>query len=464
MRKRSLCLLFILFSGFAGLQAQQVNNFSVQDAVTYARKNSVQVRNALLDVQIQKQVNREITSAAYPNLNGSVTVIHFPNVAVQTFPNFIAAATYGVLAQEGVKDGNGNTITPPSDFGVVQAQFGTKYSANAGVDLSQLLFDGQVFVGLQARRASIDFYEKQVAVTEELIDANVRKVYYQLVVANKQVTSIDANITRFEKLLADTREIYKQGFAERLDIDKVSVQLSNLQTEKIKLQNQINVGNEGLKFLMHMPQKDSLVLTDTLSEDMITDGVMDNNYQASDRKEYQLLQTARSLGKYNIKRYELSYLPTVALFGNYAKQAQRNKPNFFDGPYFTSSTIGLKLTVPIFDGFARASRVQKAKLELQKTDNNIEELEYRIANEVKTSTLAIASAIASMQQQRKNMELAEQVYLTTKYKYEQGLGSNQEIYTAQAELKVAQNNYYSSLYDAITARIDYLKATGKLNP
>jgi outer membrane protein TolC len=47
-------------------------------------------------------------------------------------------------------------------------------------------------------------------------------------------------------------------------------------------------------------------------------------------------------------------------------------------------------------------------------------------------------------------------------KYEQGLGSNQEIYNAQTELKVAQTNYYSALYDAIIAKIDFLQATGKL--
>ena len=72
------------------------------------------------------------------------------------------------------------------------------------------------------------------------------------------------------------------------------------------------------------------------------------------------------------------------------------------------------------------------------------------------------SALLTMDNQKRNIVLAESVYNTTKKKYEQGLGSNQEIYNAQTELKVAQTNYYSSLYDAITARIDYSKAAGKL--
>ena len=60
------------------------------------------------------------------------------------------------------------------------------------------------------------------------------------------------------------------------------------------------------------------------------------------------------------------------------------------------------------------------------------------------------------------MELAVQVYDQTKKKYEMGLGSNIEITAAQTDLKAAQTNYITSLYDAIIARIDFLKATGKL--
>ncbi|MFZ4768924.1 MAG: TolC family protein [Ferruginibacter sp.] len=445
------------------LNAQQLNRFSVKQAVDYALKNSVDVKNALLNLQIQKQTNREITSAAFPQISGGVSANYFPNVAVQSFPNFIAAATYGVLEKERVKDGNGNSIISPSDFGFLQAQFGTNYTASGGVDISQLLFDGQVFVGLQARDASLDFIKKQTAVTEEMINVNVQKIYYQLVVGRQQITSIDANIDRFQKLLTDTKEIYNNGFAEKLDVDKVSVQLNNLLTEKLKVENQLRAGNASLKFLLNMPQKDTLVLIDSLTEEELKNNILDKNYNYSDRKEYQLLEVGKKLGEYNIKRYQLSYLPTVALYGNYYKNAQRNKFNFFnDGQWFTSSLIGMKISVPIFDGFAKAARVNKTKLELQQTNNTMEQLKAAIDNDVVQANLKFSSSIITMDNQKKNMELAAKVYNTTKLKYEQGLGSNQEIYAAQTELKVSQNNYYGALYDAIIAKIDFLKAVGKL--
>ncbi|RYF80363.1 MAG: TolC family protein, partial [Chitinophagaceae bacterium] len=145
----------LLLLAIAG-QAQR-HEFSARQAADYASKNNVQVKNALLDVQIQQQTNREITASAYPQINASGSLNYYPNVSVQTFPNFIAAGTYGVLADEGVVNGSGQPIKTPSDFGFIQAQFGTKFVNTAGASLQQLLFDGQVFVGLQARRASIDF-------------------------------------------------------------------------------------------------------------------------------------------------------------------------------------------------------------------------------------------------------------------------------------------------------------------
>ena len=440
------------------------HEFSVQQAIDYAKKNNVNVKNALLDVQYQAQVNREVTSRAYPGINASLGTTYNPNVATQVLPNFISPATYQVLIDEGVKDGNGNTIQMPDDFGFVAAQFGTKYSATAGISLTQILFDGQVFVGLQARDATMRFAKKNVEVTEEMIKSNIYKVYYQLVVGNTQVELLDANIERLEKLLKDTRIIYENGFAERLDVDKLTVQLTNLQTEKTKVLNTISNGYYGLKVLMGMPVKDELVLTDKLTDEQIKDGMLEGSiYSYEDRKEFQYAQIGKELNEYNIRRYKLSQVPTLSLNGQYAKNAQRNKWNFFGkGDWFTISSVSLNINIPIFNGFYTKSKIEQTKIQLRQTENQIEALKLSIDNEVETAKNNFRSAISNMDFQKKNMERAEKVYQQTKKKYEVGTGSQTEINAAQVELKTAQTSYITALYDAIIARIDFLKATGKL--
>ena len=216
--------------------------------------------------------------------------------------------------------------------------------------------------------------------TEENIKANVYKMYYQLVTGKIQIELLDANIDRLEKLKHDVQVMYDNGFTEKVDIDKLLVQVANLQTEKLKADSMIKNGYSGLKLLMGMPIKDSLVLTDTLNDDQVKEGVLEaSQFKYSDRKDYQISEITNELNGLNVRRYKLSQIPTFALVGGYSKQAQRDEFDFFGkGEWFTSSYIGLQMKVPIFNGFSIKARIQKAKLELQKTQNQTEALKISI--------------------------------------------------------------------------------------
>lgn len=438
--------------------------FSLQQCIDYGEKNNLQVKNAILDLQIQGQVNRNVTAMAYPQINAGLSTTHYPNVAVQSFPNFIAAATYGVLEHEGVKDGNGDAIKSPADFGFVQAAFGTKWNASVGVTLSQILFDGQVFVGLQARQSLLDFSQKNIELTKEAIRANIYKIYYQLVVSKTQVDQIDANISKLEKLQHDAQELFKNGFAEKLDVDRTAVQLVNLQTEKSSVQKVIQNGYLGLKLLIGMPMNDSLILTDEITEDKLKEGLLnEGTYQYTDRLDYQYLQIGKRLDEYNVRRYKLGKIPTANLNAAYNKIAQRNSFSFFGkGDWFASSYIGLSINIPIFDGHAKDANIQKSSFELQKMQNQIDNLKNAIDNDVSVATNNYHDAIKTMDAQKQNMTLAEKVYDQAKKKYEVGTGSTTDITNAQTDLRVAQSNYINSLYNAIIAKVDYMKAIGKL--
>jgi outer membrane protein len=439
----ALVLSPVLLAAQSPDTARKSHAFSLQQAIDYADKNNVQVKNALLDVQIQHQTNREVTAAAYPQLGASGSFTYNAKLPISLLPAEIFGGPAGTYAA---------------------IPFGLKYSATGGFNLNQLLFDGQVFVGLQARSTVLQFQQKNVEVTQEMIKANIHKIYYQLVVSREQVALLNTNIDRFQKLLSDTKIIHENGFVEKLDVDKVNVTLTNLQTEKTKALNQIENGYLGLKVLLGMPLKDQLVLTDSLSYDQIRDNVLDaGSFQYADRKEFQYADLGIRLNKYNIRRYKLSKLPTLSVNGYYNKNAFRNQFDFFGkGAWYSVSAFTLNLNVPIFTGFATNAKIRKAELELQKSINQQDYLKLSIDNEIEAARNNFRSAIVSLDYQKKNMELAESVYQQTKKKYEAGTGSQTEINTAQTDLKTAQTNYITSLYDAIIAKVDFLKATGKL--
>lgn len=443
--KKNLFLVTVFFATAALAQEQKpVHAFSLAETVSYAQKNNVQVKNALLDIDIQIQTNREIAAAALPSIGSNLSATNFLTIPTSLLPGQIFGGAAGTF---------------------IPVQFGTKYNSTYGANFNQILFDGQVFIALQARATSLEWKKKNAALTEENIKANIYKIYYQLSASKTQLNILDANIERLQKLANDAAAMYKNGFAEKLDVDKVNVQLNNLQTEKLKANNSVTIGFMGLKMLMGMPVKDSLVLTDIINEsNLSTDVLYEDNFEYGVRKDFQYLTTIQKLSQYNIKRYQLSYLPTITINGAYTKNAQRTKFDFFDknGAWFETSLIGLNVNLPIFAGMSRVAKVNKAKLELKQVDNQMAALKNNIDNELSQAKLNYMSSVATVNFQKKNMQLAENVYSQTKKKFEAGTGSNTEISAAQADLVAAQNNFMNALYAALIAKVDLLKASGKL--
>ena len=443
--KKNLFIITVFFVTTTFAQDQKtVHAFSLADAVTYAQKNNVQVKNSLLDIDIQIQTNKEIASAALPSIGSSLGGTNFLTIPTSLLPGQIFGGAVGTF---------------------IPVQFGTKFNANYGANFNQILFDGQVFIALQARATSLDWKRKNAALTEENIKANIYKIYYQLSASKTQLNILDANIERLQKLANDAAVMYKNGFAEKLDVDKVNVQLNNLQTEKLKANNSVTIGFMGLKMLMGMPVKDSLILTDVINEtNLSTDVLFEDNFEYGIRKDFQYLTTIQKLSEFNIKRYQLSFLPTITMNGAYTKNAQRTKFDFFDkkGSWFETALIGLNLNFPLFNGGARVAKINKAKLELQQVDNQMTALKNNIDNELSQAKLNYMSSVATVNFQKKNMQLAENVYSQTKKKFEAGAGSNTEISAAQADLVAAQNNFMNALYTALIAKVDLLKASGKL--
>jgi outer membrane protein TolC len=445
--KKVFLLLLCGFVFSTNIQAQQndkpIHNFSLEDCVGFAKKNNVQVKNSLLAIEAQIQTNREIRSAALPTINSSFSTTDYTTIPTSLLPGQIFGGAAGTF---------------------IPVQFGTKFNANYGATFQQLLFDGQVFIALQARAASLEMVNNNAALTEENIKANIYKIYYQLSASKTQLNILDANIERINKLAHDAEVMYKNGFAEKLDVDKVSVQLNNLQTEKIKADNSVAIGYMGLKMLMGMPVKDSLVLTDIINEQSLnSDILVENDFQYSIRKDYQYLNTIRKLNQYNVQRYQLSYFPTISVSGAYSKNAQRSEFDFLKGgQWFTTSLISLNVNLPIFNGFSTDAKIKRTKIELQQTENQLATLKNTIDNELTQAKLNYMSSVATVQFQKKNMQLAENVYQQTKKKIEIGTGSNTEISAAQADLVSAQNNFMNALYSALIAKVDLLKASGKL--
>jgi|SRR5450432_3991134 len=436
-------LTVILEMGFA--HAQAIHVLTIQDALDLAKKNNIQVKTALTDLALQEQTNKALTAGALPTIAGTISTTAY----LQSPVTIIPAGAFG-------------PGSPPESQAV---SFTPKYNATAGVTLKQALFDGQVFVGLKARTTAIDYSKKSIDLAVENISVNVYKVYYQLVVSKTQTLLLDADIARAAKLLNDSRIMNENGFAEKLDVDKAQVQLANLETSRQNTENTITNGFLGLKFLIGIPAADSVVLTTEFKESDLTGGIpMDLQYRYEDRNDYQSLQIYGKLEAFDIRRYKSVYYPTVDLNGAYYKNAFNNTYDFLTtgGSWYSNSYLGISINVPIFSGFSKDANLKKAKLSYALVGEQIENLKQNIDLEVRQARNNFLNAIKTMNNQKENSRLAESVYNQTKKKFESGIASNTDLTNAQTDLIQAQTNYINALYSSIIAKVDYLKAIGKI--
>ena len=458
-------LIVLLFSGIT-VQAQQTYEITVKDAVDIAFKNVADLKNARLDYKISDARNKEIVGLALPQINGSLSGNHYLSLPQIQFPDGTEKSVYDVLRDNGVKDGSGNPITKEGELTFRNFSFFTPWNISGAISVQQLLFEPQVFVGLLARKALLESSELQIKVAEDKVREAVHKNYYSVLIAQKQLFYVQEGIKRLEKLSADMNEMYKNGFAEKLDIDKTTVSLNNTKAIENQLKNGISIGFSVLKMTLGLPQSDTLVLKDNLTPQLVKEGVLDDSFSYENRNEIKLLNKAKQLQGYDIRRYKTSYAPTLAAFYNLQRTGQRSaKSGSSSGlPWFwySSSLAGLSVNMPIFDGLQKKFKMRQAQLNLEKVENTLEQAKQGIDLEKTVSKITLNNAMLNMDVQEKNMQLAEKVYNTVKKKYEQGLGSSFEILQADSEMQQSQSNYFKSLYDAIIAKVSYQKALGKL--
>ncbi len=443
MKKTKLLLLAFIAILIAN-NAQAQSAFSIEEAVDYAIKNHSSVKNSLVGMQDAELQIKEIKYAGMPQINGQFAYTY--NAIVPT--QLIDAKNFNPEAAEGE---------------VVKFKFGVPWGGQAGIAVNQLIFDATWLVGLRAAdtyrlMASQDLTKSKVTVAE-----NVIKAYYSALVAEQRSKILDLNISRMDTAIYQTEQYVKQGFVEKIDVDRLNVQRNNLITEKQKLTNLISLTYQLLKFQMSYPQDARITLKESLNNDDVKmiKSLVGEEVNPENRIEFLQMQTNKKLTLLNMERYQKGVFPSVSFSGNLGAGHSNPQFNPFER-WFGSSALTLGVRIPIYDSGLRKVQVERQRLNVIKIDNGMEILKESFKLENEQAKINIRNGFEALDIQTRNMDLASEVLRVSKIKYQQGLGTNLEVVNAESDLKQAQNNYFSALYDVLIAKVDLDKAQGKL--
>ncbi len=450
MKGKTLFFL-LLVSGLAPSAAQTYSDtltLTMKQAIDLALQTSKQVKNAQADVLLAKQKVREIQSIGLPQVNATGGFTQYVQIPGSYVPNFTGQGP---------------------DFLFIKFQ--QKYTSNLNIQASQLLYDGTYLLGLQAAKSFVEISRLMESKSETDLTYAVAKSYALCLNTSRNLELLDQNIFALKKSLDEVSEIYKAGFAEKLDVDRLSLSLSTLMMQRDKLLAGVEMTQNVLKLTMGLDPAKPIILADNLEQlnqelhvVMPIDATVP---KPSNRVEYQLLQQSLKMNYFDEKRYLVGYTPSLVGFMAHQRTTNRSQFNFLDGnlpinnTWVPATLWGLNLSVPIFDGFRKQSQIRQVRINREKTLNDITSFEYFAGMEYLNARQAYMSSLKALEVQKKNIELAETIYNNVNIKFKEGVGSTLEILSAENELKSARVNYLGALYDLNIAMMDLKKALGQ---
>ncbi len=443
----------IYFSNAVCSQSKAV--FTLDKAVEYALNNSTEIINAKLKVLDAKKQKIETRAIGLPKLSTSAGYNYFIDIPTQLMPDFLSPAIYGVLLKEGL-------VNHPaqSSGNLFPVQFGQKHNLTLSADINSLIFSGEYIVALKTSKVFEDFSLKEMQNVEKSITDKTTEAYLPALLIKENIKILDKNISNLKKMKDEMDEMYKEGFVEKLDADRIKLSLENLKVERENLARQIDIVKNALKLVIGYPVKDTLILNDDVESllNKIDDSVLFTSLTFENRPDYKMLEKSLELQDLNIKRYKSQYLPTLAGFGSYSQKMTGN--NSDDIKWYPSTLVGLQLKFNIFDGLGRKAKVQRAKISMDIAKNNLQNLKNVISMQVDNARAAYQNAIERLDSRMENLKLAQRIYDTTKIKYKEGVGSSVELTQAEQSLYQAQSNMLKAKYDLLNAKIKLKSALG----
>ncbi len=478
--------LLILTISITGGYAQQpgfLKSFSLQDAVQFAIKNNFDAKNSVLGETQAKWRNREIIATGLPKIDAGLDYSYYYKLPIfpaadKIFNDTSSASSkvFSYLAQ----------TNPAISQLLYNAAVGSKnssisfvlpHTATASIQLTQLLFDGRYVVGLKATKDFTKSARLQRDLSEFDIKYNVTKAYYQTQASQDALVSLAEIEKSLEKILNDTRKTYEEGLIEELDVNRLELALGNLQTQIANQKQLGEVSVANLKFQMGLPLSDDILLTEKLDE-LYAKASMVNTaktFDASNRIEYDLLQTVVRIQGHDLAQRKSGYLPTLAGFVNFGFSSQVEKfgdmfkkryVSYPDGDvvaksnWFQQGIVGFSLKVPIFDGFSRMSSVKQAEAEVSKARNNLEKFKQAAILQLQSSQALYINAISDEFYSKKGVTLAEKIYNTSNIKFKEGIGNSFELTQAQQDLIQNKLKYVQAQLNVLTSKADLDKALG----
>lgn len=437
MNKNRFLLIIASFWAFTMLSQDKEYQFSLEEAVQFAIENNRSAKNASLDVEAARKKKWEATAMGLPQLSAKVDYQHFLKQQVTLIP----AEFFGGQAGE-----------------FAEATFGTKQNVNASATLSQLIFDGSYIVGLQSAKVYLQISQLAKQKSDIELRKSVVDAYTNVLLSEESIQILQENKRVLEKNLSETKAIFENGLGEEESVEQLQITLANTNNNLNNIKRLYDLSKKMLNITLGLDLENQVTLKDNL-EALTLSIVIDNiknqdtfNFDAN--IDFRIAENSLLSQELMVKYEKSQSLPRLSAFLNGGYNAYDDKFTFLDTnrKWFGMALFGVSLEIPIFSSGMRASKVQRSKIELEKSKNDFDQTKQQLLLQHQKAQSDLQFAIEEHQTHKENLDLAKRIESKNQIKYREGLATSFDLQQAQIQLYTAQRQFLQSMVDVLNKR------------
>ena len=441
MAKRVLAMVvFILALSGINVNAQGYPpKYSLKQCLDFAVNNSYAAHRAILDISEAEHQLKEARAGALPQINGSGSYDNNVVLPTMMMPGEI-------IGQPGTQ---------------IPVQIGTKNTLDFSATAEQILFAPSLFTGIKIAKNNRELQMLRAAMTKEEIIFDVSNVFYDILNSMQELDNINSMITKQDSLSWMMKKRVEENITREVDLNRVKVNLTNLYARSENIKNTISQQKRYLQILIGMPAEDRLELDDSEAKN-IEVFRLQTELSLQNKIEIDILNKQKDIMELDIRLSKMGYLPTLSATASAGYQFQSDKMRLTKDPWFNTVIVGVRLSIPIFDGLSKHNQIKQKQIQLQRLEWDITETKQHIFASYQDAKDRLQVICVLVQAQSENLQLAEKVYSQTMALYTEGLADITDLLETENSLREAKIAYTTELIRYKKTEIDLSKASGTL--
>lgn len=439
--KLILATLLIPLAQMATGQQTKDSALTLKACIQLGISNNFKLNQARLETEKSRFQLKEAISAGLPQISGFASLDNYFDIPV-------TMVSGEILGQPGT---------------MVPIQLGTKYIANSGIQAGQMIYNASYFASVRLFKKSCQINELNLQKSKEELANNIAQMYLFIQITNKQLMLLDSNFFALRKVQGYSEQHYKNGFIRKADLDRVTVSINNLETERENLllarDQQLNM----LKYIIGIGQNQALVLSDKL--EIINIPIVTTDTISSGQTELKLLEQRIELAKINLKLVQTGHLPSLSGYAGYSCQSPAEQFRLLDdkNSWYKTSYIGIKLSIPIFEGNRVISKAGQSKIDLEQISLEQQDLQSELNVKYKNALQKLSTNKSLESKLSVNMKLSENIFKVTNEQYRQGLKSFTDVLNARSEYNISHLSWLNALLQIKLSELEIIKINGTIN-